>query len=171
MVLARVRLLLEGRRGALIEALRFVAVGAVAGVATIAVFNLLVYAGGAGPLNEKPITAYWIAFIVGVAVAYLGNLRWTFGGRGAAVTPRSVGLFIAINLVSLAFPSLCLAVSRYGLGLDGPLADNISANVFGLALAMVFRFVSYRLWVFARPSSPEPPPQVQADPEPELDRV
>jgi hypothetical protein len=42
----------------------------------------------------------------------------------------------------------CLAISHYLLGLTGPLADNISANGFGLVLGTVFRFWSYRKFVF-----------------------
>jgi len=38
--------------------------------------------------------------------------------------------------------------SHYALGLTSVLADNISANVVGLALGTMFRFWSYRKWVF-----------------------
>ncbi|CAM3631012.1 hypothetical protein GCM10009799_48880 [Nocardiopsis rhodophaea] len=34
------------------------------------------------------------------------------------------------------------------LGLDSPLARNISGNFIGVGLATLFRFWSYRLWVF-----------------------
>jgi hypothetical protein len=44
----------------------------------------------------------------------------------------------------------CLAVSHYLLGLTSPLADNISANAVGLVLGMLFRFWSYRTFVFRR---------------------
>jgi DNA-binding LacI/PurR family transcriptional regulator len=52
------------------------------------------------------------------------------------------------NSVGLAISVGCLWVSHYALGLTGPLADNISANVVGLALGTMFRFWSYRRWVF-----------------------
>jgi putative flippase GtrA len=42
----------------------------------------------------------------------------------------------------------CLWLSHYALGLDSPIADNISANVIGLGLGTLFRFWSYRKWVF-----------------------
>jgi hypothetical protein len=47
-------------------------------------------------------------------------------------------------LIALA----CLWFSHYALGLTSVLADNISANVVGLALGTLFRFWSYRRWVF-----------------------
>jgi putative flippase GtrA len=46
-----------------------------------------------------------------------------------------------------------LWVSHYVLGFTSPLADNISANVVGLGLGTLFRFWSYRRWVF--PAIPE----------------
>jgi hypothetical protein len=58
-----------------------------------------------------------------------------------------VGLLIALS---------CLGFSRYLLGLHGPLADNIAANGFGLALGTAFRFWSYRRWVFPAVDVPEP---------------
>ena len=47
-------------------------------------------------------------------------------------------------LIALA----CLWFSHYALGLDNAVADNISANVIGLGLGTLFRFWSYRRWVF-----------------------
>ncbi|HEY0374022.1 MAG TPA: GtrA family protein, partial [Amnibacterium sp.] len=42
----------------------------------------------------------------------------------------------------------CLWVSHYLLGMDSPLADNVSANVVGLLLGSVVRFALYRHWVY-----------------------
>jgi putative flippase GtrA len=48
---------------------------------------------------------------------------------------------------------VCLWFSHYILGFTSPLADNISANVIGLGLGTIFRFWSYRRWVFPKPST------------------
>jgi len=53
-----------------------------------------------------------------------------------------------LNAVGLGIALSCLWTSHYLLGLDSPLADNISANVIGLFLGTTFRFWSYRRWVF-----------------------
>jgi putative flippase GtrA len=58
-----------------------------------------------------------------------------------------------LNGVGLLISVGCLWFSHYALGLTSPLADNISANVVGLALGTMFRFWSYRRWVF--PEDPE----------------
>ena len=61
-----------------------------------------------------------------------------------------------LNAIGLAITLLPLAVSRYVLDLDSALADNISANVIGIGLGTLFRFWSYRRWVF---------PAVEEEPE------
>ena len=45
-------------------------------------------------------------------------------------------------------------VSHDVLGYTSRLADNISANVVGLALGAVFRFWTYRKFVFRRTEAP-----------------
>lgn len=57
-------------------------------------------------------------------------------------------MFFALNGVAMLIAVTCLWFSHYVLGLDSPLADNISANVIGLGLGTLFRFWSYRKWVF-----------------------
>ena len=50
--------------------------------------------------------------------------------------------------------SRVVAVSRDLLGLTSPLADNVSANVVGMAIATAFRFWTFRTYVFpVRPAS------------------
>ena len=39
-------------------------------------------------------------------------------------------------------------ISRYGMGFDSALSNNISAYGFGLVLGTIFRFWAYRRWVF-----------------------
>ena len=53
-----------------------------------------------------------------------------------------------MNGIAFAIPALCLAVSRYLLGLDSVVADNISANGIGLVLATATRWLLYRSLVF-----------------------
>jgi hypothetical protein len=46
-------------------------------------------------------------------------------------------------------------VSHYVLGFESRLADNISANGVGLVLGTMFRFWSYRRFVWAAPDEVE----------------
>ena len=87
--------------------------------------------------------------------AYFGNRFWTFRHRGRTNMGREYLLFFVLNGVAMLISVGCLWVSHYLLGLTSPLADNISANVIGLGLGTLFRFWSYRRWVF--PAIPDDP--------------
>lgn len=133
------------------EIAKFGVVGLVAFVVDVGVFNLLrLGAPGAlgGMLDEKPLTAKTVSTIVATTVAYFGNRHWTFRHRGRSSLRREYVLFFALNGVGLLIALTCLGVSHYLLGFTSPLADNISANVVGLGLGTLFRFWSYRRFVF-----------------------
>jgi putative flippase GtrA len=59
-----------------------------------------------------------------------------------------VSLFVVFNVIGLGFSVASLVVSHDLLGLTSRLADNISANVVGLALGAAFRFWTYKRFVF-----------------------
>ncbi|MFN8148369.1 MAG: GtrA family protein [Candidatus Nanopelagicales bacterium] len=140
---------LQARAGQLLhEVAKFGVVGIVALVVDVGLFNLLRFAGGEGPMYDKPLTAKIVSVCVATTVAYFGNRYWTFRHRGRTSFHREYLLFFVLNGVGLAISVGCLWFSHYALGLTGPLADNISANVVGLALGTMFRFWSYRRWVF-----------------------
>lgn len=120
----------------------------VAYVVDVGTFNLLVFGGGEGPLHDKPLTAKTIAGVLATMVAYAGNRQWTFRDRGRRGVAREYVMFLVVNAVALAITLLPLAFSRYVLDLRSPLADNVSANVVGVGLGTLFRFVAYRTWVF-----------------------
>ncbi|HLR94353.1 MAG TPA: GtrA family protein [Jiangellaceae bacterium] len=130
------------------EGFRFMVVGGFGYVTDVAVFNLLLYAGDPGVLHHKPLTAKVIAVVVATLVTFTGHRLWTYGHRERGRTSYQYVLFFFFNGVGLGIALVPLAISRYLLGLDGPLADNISANVVGLALGTAFRWWAYRTWVF-----------------------
>jgi len=130
------------------EIAKFGVVGLAALVIDVGIFNLLRFAGGEGPMYDRPLTAKVISVCVATTFAYFGNRYWTFRDRGRTSFGREYVLFFVLNGVGLAISVGCLWFSHYALGLTGPLADNISANVVGLALGTLFRFWSYRRWVF-----------------------
>ncbi len=130
------------------EGLKFGVVGAVAFVVDTGLFNLLLHVGESPVLQEKPLTAKVVSVSVATLVAWLGNRYWTFRRRRRSAVPRELVLFAVVNVGGLLLALVPLGVSRYVLGLDSPLADNIAANVVGLALGTVFRFVMYRTYVF-----------------------
>lgn len=126
----------------------FGAVGLAGYLTDVAVFNLLRFAGDPGLLEHKPLTAKVISVAVAMVVTYLGNREWTWRGRSTNSVRREVALFVVMNGIGMLIAVGCLAFSHYVLGLDSALADNISANVVGLALGTLFRFWAYRRFVF-----------------------
>lgn len=134
-------------RSLLSEVAKFGVVGLVALVVDVGFFNLLLYSSWS-PVFEKPLTAKAIAVVLATIVAYFGNRLWTFKARGTIAVGRGYLIFFGLNAVAMLIAMVCLAISHYVLGLTGPLADNVSANVIGLALGTLFRFWSYRRFVF-----------------------
>lgn len=130
------------------EAAKFGVVGLVALVVDVGLFNLLRFAGGEGPFYDRPLTAKVISVVAATTVAYFGNRHWTFRHRERTGFAREYVLFFVLNGIAMAIALGCLWFSHYALGLTSVLADNISANVIGLGLGTLFRFWSYRKWVF-----------------------
>lgn len=122
----------------------------------LAAFNLLLHAGSASPLSDKPLTAKAISALLATTYAFVSNRNWTFsdtrerhkGTRRHAVQYAS---FVLVNIAAAALSLACLGISRYGLDLDSALADNISANVIGLALGTILRYWAYSTWIFSEP--------------------
>ena len=119
----------------------------------VGLFNLLLYGGG--PFTDRPITSKIVSVAAATTFAYFGNRFWTFRHRGRTNMGREYLLFFVLNGVAMLISVGCLWVSHYLLGLTSPVADNISANVIGLGLGTLFRFWSYRRWVF--PAIPDDP--------------
>ena len=127
---------------------KFGVIGLIAYVIDLTVFNLLRFAGGEGPLFDKPLTAKVISVLVATTFAYFGNRNWTFRDRTRSSFRREYTLFFVFNAVGMIISLSCLWISHYLLGFESALADNISANVIGLILGTIFRFWGYHNWVF-----------------------
>lgn len=133
------------------EVLTFLTVGGVGYVVDVGAFNLLRSAGSLATLD--PSYARVLAVGLAMLVTYLGNRMLTWRGQAGADRRREVTLFVVFNLIGLGFSVLALVVSHDLMGLTGRWADNISANVIGLGLGTVFRFWSYRRFVFTGPAT------------------
>lgn len=134
------------------EAAKFGVVGLVAFVVDTALYNILVFGlpggEGSGPLHDIPLRAKILATSVAMVVAWLGNRYWTFRHRRRSAVAHEFGLYVVFNVIGLGIAVGCLGFSRYVLGLDSQLADNIAANGVGLVLGTLFRFWAYRTYVF-----------------------
>ena len=142
------RQLLQRLRRGIGELSRFGVVGIVAFVIDVATFNALVHVGSPGVLSDRPLTAKTISTVVATVFAYQANREWTWKHRQRRGWLREYALFFALNAVGLLITLIPLAFSRYVLDLNSAFADNISANIIGIGLGALFRFWSYRRWVF-----------------------
>src|SRR5580700_5702436 len=113
--------------------------------------------GGAASLHGMagvgPLTAKVISTVVATVYSYLGNRLWTFRDRANHSLPREWLVFIALNGVGLLIALAAIAFTEYALGLHSQLTYNM-AQVTGTAVATLFRYWSYRKWVFIAPSAP-----------------
>jgi len=134
------------------EVYRYLMVGLAATVVAALLFNFLVHGltrADWAPMNDRPITAYVIANLVGMVISYRGTRSWAFRHRDTAHPDGGRTAWIVINLATMAIPMACLWLSRNALGLDDPFSDNVSANIIGLALANACRFVLSRQLIFS----------------------
>jgi putative flippase GtrA len=101
-----------------------------------------------GVLHDKPLTARIISATLATLVAWLGNRLWTFRHRRNRQATHELALFVFFNVAAMVIAVLCLGFSRYVLDLHSQLADNIT-NIVGICIGTLFRFWSYRKYVFA----------------------
>ena len=112
-------------------------------------------------VDVNPLLAKTISTVVSATVAFLGNRYWTWRHRARSGLHREYTLYFMFNVVGLAIGLACLGISHYALGRYWPvlrtdLADVVSANVVGMFFGTIFRFWSYRKFVF-RPADPGAP--------------
>lgn len=140
-----------GRFAGLVHELaRFGVIGAAAFVLDLGLFNLLNVALSWGVLTSKVIAA-----VASTTLAYLGNRYWTFKEREQTGLGREYFLFFLLNGIGLLISLLVLGFTEYTLKLTDPLSTNV-ANMVGVALGTLFRYWSYRRWVFLEVTEPVP---------------
>ena len=140
------------------EVAKFLAVGGVATAVALVIFNGLVhgyFGPPGGPMKNQPLPAFVVANLVGMVVSYRGSRSWAFRHREAVGPAEGRVAFFVINLVSMVIPLGCLTFSRYVLDRADPVADNIAANVVGLALGTAARFWAIRQFIFLHPHKAE----------------
>ena len=131
------------------ELAKFGTVGALAFVVDVAIFNIVLH------LSDKPLTSKIVSTVVAATLAFILNRAWSFRHRQRSSVHREYSMFFILNAVGLLIAVSCLGLSHYVLGLDSKLADNISANGVGVALGTLFRFWSYRKFVWVAKAAVE----------------
>ncbi|MDP9806035.1 putative flippase GtrA [Trueperella bonasi] len=134
----------------LLELLRFITVGFGSYFVDVGLFNFLAYSGVVTLPGDAPMVAKTISVSVSVVFSWIMNRLWTFKDKSDKSKRREFVQFILVNVGGLLLALGSLGFSRFVLGLDSQLADNIAANVVGLVLGTAFRYVCYRYIVFTK---------------------
>jgi putative flippase GtrA len=136
------RALYERFRQLIHEFTKFGVIGVVGLIITNGGYDLLHAELGVGPL-----TSTTAATIVATAVAFVGNRHWTFRHRERAGMAREGVAFFILNGVGLLIQDAAVGFNYYVVGLHDKASGFIALNI-GIAIATVFRFWSYRKWVW-----------------------
>jgi putative flippase GtrA len=100
-----------------------------------------------GDVGIEAMAAKALSITAATVVTYLGSRFWTFRHRVNQALLREGMLFIALNVVGLVIAEAAIAFTTYGLGAKSALAYN-AASVAGTGLGTIFRYFSYKKWVF-----------------------
>ncbi len=134
----------------LVEFTQFLTVGLGSYIVDVGLFNLLAYSAIVALPGDAPMVAKTISVSVSIIFSWVMNRLWTFRNKSDKSKGREFVLFILVNIGGLLLALGSLGVSRFVLGFDSQLADNIAANVVGLVLGTAFRYVCYRYIVFTK---------------------
>lgn len=134
--------------------MKFGIIGGLNVVVNAAVFNLLLLV----PLfDNSELKAKVIATAVAIVSSYFMNRHWTYRDRDKSAAHREFVLFVGFNLAGLMIELAVMGVTKYLMGFTSWLALNV-AFVIGLTLGTIFRFFTYRTFVFTHAE-----PAAQAD--------
>ncbi|HEV2086849.1 MAG TPA: GtrA family protein [Cryptosporangiaceae bacterium] len=124
------------------ELTKFGLIGIFNTILDFAVWNALLFIG--------PIKAQVIATTISATSSYFMNRHWTFRHRARSGLRREYALFFAFNAVGLVITASILGIATYAFGIEDRLWLNV-VKAFAIGLATLFRFWSYRRWVFLHP--------------------
>ncbi|MFF4247700.1 GtrA family protein [Streptomyces sp. NPDC001822] len=124
------------------EVAKFGAVGALGLVVNIAVSNLI------WRTTDIPVVrAGLMGTIVAILFNYVGFRYWTYRDRDKTGRTRELMLFLLFSAVGAVIETGLLYTATYGFGWNSPVQSNVF-KILGIGIATLFRFWSYRTWVF-----------------------
>jgi putative flippase GtrA len=117
----------------------------------VGMIGAVVDLGGADYLHVHlgigPMVAKGLSITAATVVTYLGSRFWTFRHRVNQALLREGILFVVLNIIGLGIAEVVIAITTYGLDMKSELAYN-AASVAGTGLGTIFRYFSYKKWVF-----------------------
>ncbi|RPK64054.1 GtrA-like protein [Streptomyces sp. ADI96-02] len=136
------------------EVAKFGAVGGFGLLVNIGVFNLLRHT-----TDLQVVRASLLATFVAILFNYVGFRYWTYRDRDKSGRTRELTLFLLFSAAGAVVETGVLYLATYGFGWNSPVQSNVF-KIVGIGIATLFRFWSYRTWVFkALPVEPAEPVQ------------
>ncbi|CAM5635806.1 Membrane protein OS=Streptomyces microflavus OX=1919 GN=Smic_29720 PE=3 SV=1 [Streptomyces microflavus] len=125
------------------EVAKFGAVGAMGLLVNMGAFNLY-----PAHHEELPVVrASLLATFVAVLFNYVGYRYWTYRDRDKTGRTRELTLFLLFSAVGAVIETGVLYLATYGFDWNTPVQSNVF-KIVGIGIATLFRFWSYRTWVF-----------------------
>ena len=124
------------------EIAKFGAVGGAGLLVNLLAFNLVRNVTGL-----QVVRASVIATVVAIVFNYIGFRYFTYRDRDKGGRTREMMLFLLFSAAGLVIENGVLYVATYGFGWDSSLQSNVF-KFLGIGLGTLFRFWSYRTWVF-----------------------
>ncbi|MEW1718698.1 GtrA family protein [Streptomyces sp. NPDC093109] len=141
------------------EAAKFGAVGGAGLLVNLLVFNLVRHTTGL-----PVVRASVLATVVAIAFNYVGFRYFTYRDRDKGGRTKELTLFLLFSAVGLVIENGVLYAATYGFGWHSPLQNNVF-KFLGIGIATLFRFWSYRTWVFrVQPAEGDEPAEEPTEP-------
>lgn len=125
------------------EIAKFGAVGGAGLLVNLLVFNLLRHTMSWLPVVRASI----VATVVAIVFNYVGFRFFAYRDRDKSGRAKELLLFLLFSAIGLVIENGLLFLATYGFGLAGPVQSNV-VKFIGIGVATLFRFWSYRTWVF-----------------------
>ncbi|GAA0470381.1 GtrA family protein [Streptomyces olivaceiscleroticus] len=124
------------------EIVKFGAVGGAGVLVNLVAFNLVRHT------TELPVVrAGIVATVVAILCNYIGFRYFTYRDRDKSGRTKELALFVFFSAVGLVIENGILYAATYWCGWNTPLQNNVF-KFLGIGIATLFRFWSYRSWVF-----------------------
>ncbi|UUN27250.1 GtrA family protein [Streptomyces sp. FIT100] len=124
------------------EVAKFGAVGAMGLLVNMAAFNLLRHT------TDIPVVrCSLLATLIAILFNYVGFRYFTYRDRDKSGRTKELTLFLLFSAVGAVIENGVLYTATYGFDWDSSLQSNFF-KFFGIGVATLFRFWSYRTWVF-----------------------
>jgi len=125
------------------EVAAFGLVGAVGFVIDVGLFNVF--------FSDGQVIAKTISTCAATAVTYFGNRYFSFSHRARTGIGRETSIFLGINLITLFVSLAMIAVFEYPLHFKHHVLAMNLVNIASIVIGTVFRFWSYKRFVFLHP--------------------